>query len=196
MNAEPAEIAELIHNWQAGRRDALDHLMPLVYDRLRMLANHHLKKEIPGHSLRATELVHEAYLKLLGANADIEDRAHFYALASRIMRHMLLNYGKAKRRQKRGGGAVRLSLTDELLTAGTDGSVEFLEIDQALDRLAELDRRKARLVELTFFGGLEQEEAGKALGVSPATVRRERRLAKAFLYQQLRDLPPPENDEP
>ena len=191
MDAKPAEIAELIHNWQAGRRDALDHLMPLVYDRLRMLANHHLKKEAPGHSLRATELVHEAYLKLLGSNADVEDRAHFYALASRIMRHMLVNYGKTKRRQKRGGGAVRLSLNDELMTPESEGAVEFLEIDQALDRLAEVDPRKARLVELTFFGGLEQDEAGKAVGISPATVRRELRLAKAFLYQQLRDSSPP-----
>ena len=194
MTTTPVEIAELIHNWQLGQRDALDHLMPLVYDRLRILANHHLKSEAPGHSLRATELVHEAYLKLLGSNADVADRVHFYALASRIMRHMLVNYGKAKRRQKRGGGAVPLPLHDDLMSAEQDGPVEFLEIDQALDRLSEVDPRKARLVELTFFGGLEQEEAAKAIGISPATVRRELRLAKAFLYQQLRELPAAQTD--
>ncbi len=107
---------------------------------------------------------------------------------------MLVNYGKAKKRQKRGGGAVRLELHDELTSGESDGAVEFLEIDQALDRLAEVDARKARLVELTFFGGLEQEEAAEAVGISPATVRRELRLAKAFLYQQLRELPATESD--
>ncbi len=196
MNSNAVEIAELLHNWQSGSRAGLDHLIPLVYDNLRMLANHHLKKEAPGHSLRATELVHEAYLKLLGTNANMTDQVHFYALASRIMRHMLLNYGKAKRRQKRGGGAVRLVLNEELISDESEGTVEFLEIDQALDRLAEVDERKARLVELTFFGGMEQEEAGKAVGISPATVRRELRLAKAFLYQQLRELRPSETAGP
>ena len=186
MKAEPVEPADLIRDWQGGRHEALDHLMPLVYDRLRALANYHLKKETPGHSLRATELVHEAYLKLLGANGSMADQVHFYALASRIMRHMLLNYGKAKKRQKRGGGAQRLPLTEEVMA--TVGNVNFLEIDQALDRLTELDPRKARLVELTFFGGLEQEEAAIAVGISPATVRRELRLAKAFLYQELTDI--------
>ena len=190
MNSSACDIAELLRNWEEGRREGLDLLIPLVYDRLRALANHHLRKEAPGHSLRATELVHEAYLKLLGANANIVDQVHFYALASRIMRHMLLNYGKAKKRQKRGGGAGRLVLNERLISEEKEGPVDFLEIDQALDRLAKVDARKARLVELTFFGGLEQEEAAKAVGISPATVRRELRLAKAFLYQQLRELPP------
>ncbi len=192
MNVRPGETTESIEDWQGGRREALDHLMPVVYDRLRALANQHLKKENPGHTLRATELVHEAYIKLLGANPDIAERAHFYALASRIMRHMLVNYGKAKRRQKRGGGATKIPLSDEL--AGIPRAVDFLEIDQALERLHVLDPRKARLVELTFFGGLEQEEAAQATGISAATVRRELRLAKAFLYQELRVLAPLEAD--
>jgi len=178
------EIAELIKNWQAGDPEALDDLMPLVYDQLRVLAGYHLKQEAPGHSLRATELVHEAYMKLLASNAAIGDQAHFYALASRIIRHLLLNHGKAKRTQKRGGRALRLPLKDEVVGA-KPAEVEFLEIDQALDRLAALDPRKAQLVELTFFAGMEQEQAAKAVGISPATVRRELRLAKAFLYQEL-----------
>jgi RNA polymerase sigma-70 factor (ECF subfamily) len=184
MNPNPTEIAELIQDWQAGHQEALDALMPLVYDQLRLLANYHLKREAPGHSLRATELVHEAYMKLLASNAAIGDQAHFYALASRIIRHMLVNYGKAKRTQKRGGGALRLPLQDEVV-GGKPATVEFVEFDQALDRLAAIDPRKARLVELTFFGGMEQEQAAKAVGISPATVRRELRLAKAFLYQEL-----------
>lgn len=180
----PTEIVELIQDWQAGHPEALDALMPLVYDQLRVLAGYHLKREAPGHSLRATELVHEAYMKLLASNAAIGDQAHFYALASRIIRHMLLNHGKAKRTQKRGGTALRLPLQDEIVGA-KPADVEFLEIDQALNRLAAVDPRKAQLVELTFFGGMEQEQAAKAVGISPATVRRELRLAKAFLYQEL-----------
>jgi len=184
MVSEPDEIAALLNDWNGGRREALDQLMPLVYDQLRALANHHLRNEASGHTLRATELVHEAYMKLSAAGAEVGDPAHFYALASRIIRHMLINHGKAKRTQKRGHGVAKEPLREGLLSV-EQAQVGFLEIDQALERLAHLDERKARLVELTVFGGMEQEQAGKALGLSPATVRRDLRLAKAFLYQQL-----------
>ena len=166
MVSEPDEIAALLNDWNGGRPAALDQLMPLVYDQLRALANRHLRNEASGHTLRATELVHEAYMKLSAAGAEVGDPAHFYALTSRIIRHLLINHGKAKRTQKRGHGAAKEPLP-------------------ALERLAHLDERKARLVELAVFGGMEQERARKALGLSPATVRRDLRMSKAFLYQQL-----------
>ena len=184
MNANPNEITRLLHEWRDGRSEALDQLMPVVYEQLRLLAGHQLRNEAPGHTLRATELVHELYLKLLGSEAAIQDRAHFYALASRIIRHMLTNHGAAKRTQKRGGGAVKEPL-DRALEIGESPNDEVLEINQSLERLEALDPRKARLVEMTYFGGMDQDLAAEVLGVSARTVRRELLLAKAWLYNDL-----------
>jgi RNA polymerase sigma factor (TIGR02999 family) len=184
MSADQGRVTELLHDWRAGRQDALDQLMPLVYDQLRVLANHHMRREDPSHTLRATELVHEAYLKLVGSDISLNDRAHFYALASRVIRHLLTNHGKAKRREKRGGGAARLSL-EEAVVIGAEPQDAVLEIHEALERLEAFDPRKARVVELVFFGGLEQDLAAEALAISPATLRRELRLAKAWLYSEL-----------
>lgn len=185
MSVDHGQITLLLHDWQAGRQEALDQLMPLVYDQLRLLAKKHMQREKPGHTLRATELVHEAYLKLVGSDVSITDRAHFCALASRVIRHILTNHAVAKNCDKRGGGAPRLSL-DEAVAISADQEDVVFEIHEALKRLEEFDERKARIVEMIFFGGVEQELAAEALAISPATLRRELRLAKAWLYSELR----------
>ncbi len=194
MSDEVTRVTELLHQWQSGRQDALDQLMPLVYNQLRVLAKHHMKNESPGHSLRATELVHEAYLELVGRDISITDRAHFYALASRMIRHILTNHGKAKRREKRGGDAPRLSL-DEAVLIAEDQRDDVFEIHEALERLEAFDPRKARAVELVFFGGLDQDMAALALEISPATLRRDLRLARAWLYSELQPVGGPRQND-
>ena len=183
MSAEPNQVTRLLDDWRSGRQEALNQLMPLVYDQLRTIAQRQLSGEKPGHTLRATELVHEAYLKLLGSNVSVSDRAHFYALASRVIRHVLINHGAAKSAGKRDGG-VRVELEEAaLFEAGERDS--FFEIHEALERLEVFDPRKVRVVEMVFFGGLEQDLAAEVLGISPATVRRELRMAKAWLSHEL-----------
>jgi RNA polymerase sigma factor (TIGR02999 family) len=189
MSLEADRVTALLRDWQAGRQQALDELMPLVYDQIRTLAQHHLRREKPGHTLRATELVHEAYLKLVGSDVSFTGRAHFYALASRVIRHILINHGNAKHSAKRGGGAARLAL-DEAVQLGAEPDDSILEVHEALERLESLDPRKARIVEMIFFGGLEQDLAAEALSISPATLRRELRLAKAWLFKELRQSQP------
>jgi RNA polymerase sigma-70 factor (ECF subfamily) len=184
MGARSNEVTELLRLWSTGHQEALDRLMPLVYDQLQTLARRHMKYENSAHTMRATELVHEAYLNLVGSNVSVQDRAHFYALASRVIRQILTNHGKAKRTHKRGGGAPRVPL-EEALVVGEEGRDEVLEIHEALERLEVLDARKARIVELLFFGGLEQDLAAEVMNISPSTLRRELRLAKAWLYSEL-----------
>ena len=185
MSVDRDQVTALLQDWQAGRQEALDELMPLVYDQIRTLAEHHLRRENPGHTLRATELVHEAYLKLVGSDVSFSGRAHFYALASRVIRHILINHGSAKHSAKRGGGAVRLAL-DHAPEIGTEPDDAIVEVHEALERLESLDPRKAKIIEMIFFGGLEQSIAAEALSISPATLRRELRLAKAWLFNELR----------
>jgi RNA polymerase sigma factor (TIGR02999 family) len=178
------DVTGLLRLWSEGDRNALDRLMPLVYDQLQKLARRHMRSENSGHTLRATELVHEAYLNLAGSNLSVKDRGHFYALASRVIRQILTNHGKAKRTNKRGAGASRVPL-DEAVIIGEDARDEVLEIHEALERLEVFDPRKARIVELVFFGGLEQDLAAQVMSISPSTLRRELRLAKAWLYHEL-----------
>jgi RNA polymerase sigma-70 factor (ECF subfamily) len=150
--------------------------MPIVYDQLRSLASRCLRSERPDHTLRATALVHEAYLKLIHADLAWQDRRHFYAVAAKVMRHILVDHAKSQKRVKRGGGAVQIPL-DEAVLVGPELPPDVIEVDGALERLAALDPRKARLVELLFFGGLTYEETASVLEISPATVHRELRLA-------------------
>ena len=185
MSREPDNVTLLLHEWQSGNQEALDQLMPIVYSHLRIMASHYLSRERPDHTMRATELVHEAYLKLLGANVSLNDRAHFYALAARVIRHILVNHGKAKRSEKRGGGAAAHVPLDEAVLSGGDRYDTIAGIHEALERLEAYDPRKASVVELIFFGGLDQNLAATALSISPATLRRELRLAKAWLYNEL-----------
>jgi RNA polymerase sigma factor (TIGR02999 family) len=140
--------------------------------------------ETPGHTLRATALVHEAYLRLAGAETDWQDRVQFYAVAARMMRRILVDHARARSRHKRGAGAEKVSL-DEAIMVGEESSLDLVDLDEALHKLAELDPRKSQLVELLFFGGLTTEESAAALNISPATLHRELKLAKAWLHRAL-----------
>lgn len=181
---DPQAITRLLRSWSGGDRGALDELMPVVYRELRKLAARCLSSEKPGHSMQATALVNEVYLKLAQSDVAFNDRVHFYALASRMLRHILVDHAKANRREKRGGDAQRIPI-DEAIVYGPETPLEILELDEALKRLAAQDQRKADLIEMLFFGGLTYDEAAEALKISPATVHRELKFAKSWLYREL-----------
>jgi len=170
-------VTRLLRRWGDGDRQALDELMPVVYDQLRKLASR-------SHTLSATALVHEAYLRLVDADVDWQGRVHFFAVSARILRNILVNHAKANRRQKRGGGARKVEF-DEALVVGPQSSKQVLDLDEALQRLAVHDQRKSEIVELLCFGGLTYDETAVALKISPATVDRELKLAKAWLRREL-----------
>jgi RNA polymerase sigma factor (TIGR02999 family) len=184
MAADDQQVTRLLKEWGGGSKEALDQLMPLVYDQLRTLAARCLSAERPEHTLRATALVNEAYLRLVGAELAFNDRVHFYAVAARLLRHILVDHAKSLNRAKRRGGAAKLSL-DEALVVGQAAPSGILDLDDALKRLAVHDSRKAEVVELLFFGGLTYDEAAAMLNISPATVHRELRMAKAWLHRDL-----------
>ncbi len=177
-------VTRYLQDWRAGNESALDQLTPLVYETLRRLARRQMQGEGAGHTLQTTALVHEAYEKLIGMDIDWQDRAHFYRIAARLMRRILVDHARGKRRDKRGGGADRVTLHDHSLQA-EQPSLDVLALDEALTRLAEFDERKAQAVELHFFGGLTYAETARALEISEATVDRELRFAKAWLYKEL-----------
>jgi RNA polymerase sigma factor (TIGR02999 family) len=178
------EITQLLHAWQKGETDARDRLIGVVYPQLRSLAMRYMSGESSGHTLNATGLVHEAYIKILGSQVNWDDRVHFFAVAARIMRHILVDHAKSKRRAKRGGAAPKICL-DDAIVVSAEPDEDLLNLNEALDRLAKIDQRKADVVELIYFGGLSQVEAGAALGISEATVQRELRFAKAWLLDAL-----------
>lgn len=184
MSADAPAITVLLHDLSRGDKSAFDKLMPVVYDQLRKLAAGCLFSERPGHTLPATALVHEAYLRLVQADIAWEDRVHFYAVAARVMRRILVDHAKTNHRQKRGGGAARVPL-DEAVIVGPEAPAAILQVDEALERLAAHDERKSDIVEMLFFGGMTYEETAAALQISPATVHRELRMAKAWLYREL-----------
>jgi RNA polymerase sigma factor (TIGR02999 family) len=163
---------------------ALEALTPLVYDDLRRLAAHHLRSERGSHTLQATALVHEVFLRLVGTDVPWQDRAHFLGVAARAMRRILVDHARGQARLKRGKGLRRVSL-EETVVVSPGPRPEILALDEALERLAVLDERKARAVELVYFGGLTQREVGEALGASLATVERELRQARAWLSREL-----------
>jgi RNA polymerase sigma factor (TIGR02999 family) len=159
--------------------------MSVIYPALHALAHRQLRHERPGHTLQTTALLHEAYLRLIGVDVEWEDRKHFYAVAASAMRRVLVDHARARSRGKRGG-AFRIVTLDDQFAVQQEASVDLIALDEALDRLATLDGRKAKAMELHFFGGLSYDETAHALDVSPATVHRDLRMAKAWLYQQLR----------
>lgn len=181
---ERAAVTRLLKRLSGGEKDAFDHLIPLVYDQLRRLASRSLRAERPGHTLRATALVHEAYLRLADSGGDWQDRVHFYAVAARVMRNILVDYARRSRRQKRGGGAHQVDF-DEAVLVDPSSAPGLPDLDESLQRLEVNDPRKGKIVELLFFGGLTYEEAAAALGISEATVHRELKMAKAWLYRDL-----------
>lgn len=180
----PGQVTQLLDAWQRGDATALDRLMPLVYDELRLLASRHFGREPTGHTLQTTALVHEAYLKLVGSDVRWQGRKHFFAVAARAMRHVLVEHARAQRSAKRGGGEIPVTLGDDIaLSAGRPA--EIVDLDEALTRLEQHDARKARIVELHYFTGLGYDEIAELLGISQATVHRDLRLAKAWLQREL-----------
>ena len=182
--SSPPDVTRLLRAWRQGDAAALDELFAVVYHDLHRQADRFMRAQPAGHTLQSTALVSEAYLRLAGGEpVDWKSRAHFYGVAAKAMRSILVDHARAHRAAKRGGGAVPITL------AGADESgpqdVEVIELDESLQRLAELDPRKARLVELRWFGGLSIEEAAEVLEVSPATAKREWRTARAWLRREL-----------
>src|SRR5262245_38550060 len=185
MNRSPAAVASLVDGARQGDEQALATLVPLVYDELRRLAASYLRRERPGQTLQATALVHDAYLRLLqDAGLSWQNRAHFFGIAARSMRQILIERARARHAAKRGGNEVRVTFEPDLLEAARD-PIDVEALDDALTRLAALDPELARIVEVRFFGGLSIEEAAEALDVSPATVKRRWTLAKAWLARDL-----------
>jgi RNA polymerase sigma-70 factor, ECF subfamily len=185
MSTNSSEISLLLDQCRDGQAEAFERLMELVYDDLRRLAAWQLQAERPGHTLQPTALVHEAYLKLAGQNPiEWQNKAHFFALAAQVMRHILVDHARTKQRDKRGGGQASVAL-DEALKLSHSREPDLIELDEALKTLAGRDARKSRIVELRYFGGLSIEETADVLGISPTTVRREWTLAKAWLRREL-----------
>ena len=184
--APAAEVAELLQRWGGGDSRALDQLIPIVYEHLRRLAHRRLRAEGGQCSLNTTALVHEAYLRLVGSpERDLQDRTHFLSLASRVMRHVLVDHARARKAAKRGGGAVAEPLTDPLDAIPDRDMDLYADMDEALSRLEAMDPRQSRILEQRYFGGLSLEETATALGVSLATVKRELRSARAWLAAEL-----------
>ena len=185
MPPAPTDVTALLRAWREGDEAALEQLLPLVYRQLRDIAGHHIRHERPGHSLQATALVHEAYLRLIVVNrVDWHDRAHFLAMASRVMRRVLVDRARARRYQKRGGSAIRVTFDGDLLAAG-DGGDALVALNDALEALAQVAERKSRVVELRFFGGLSVEETASVLGVSTDTITRDWNYARTWLRREL-----------
>ena len=181
----PEEVTQLLGQWKSGDRQALDKLMPIVYEELRRMAHRHMAHERAGHTLQATALVNEVYLKLKDKRAgEWQSRAQFFAVAAQIMRFILVDYARRHARAKRGGGAHRVTL-DEAMLVSQDKAGELLALDEALQKLEQFDKRKSQIAVLRFFSGLTVEETAEALSISVETVTRDWRLARAWLQNEL-----------
>ena len=180
------EVTALLREWSAGDRGALERLMPLVYEELRKLAASYLKSERGNHTLQATALVHEAYLRLVGQRSvSWASRAHFYGISAQMMRRVLVDHARKRQASKRSPGSLFLDLGEESASAAPDRMPELLLLDQALTELERLDPRQAKVVELRFFAGLSVEETAEVAGISTATVKREWKTARAFLRHEI-----------
>jgi RNA polymerase sigma-70 factor (ECF subfamily) len=179
------EVSELLLHWGNGDRKALEAILPLVYDELRRLARANLRQQRPNHTLQTTALVHEAYLRLAGEKSpQVQNRAHFLGIAAQLMRWILVDYERNRRAAKRGAGLTRITLDESI--ASPQRVVDLLALDEALDRLAELDAQQSQIIELRYFGGLSVEDASEFLGISPATVKRSWASARAWLLREMR----------
>ncbi len=185
LGNEKQEISVILKDWSGGNRASADVLLALVYDELRKIASQYLRKERSGHTLQPTALVHEAYIKLIDISGiNWQDRAHFFAVSANVMRHILVDHARAKLSEKRGGSAQRIEL-DDAISFSDKPDVDVLAVDESLKKLAEFDPQQSRIVELRFFGGLTIEETAHVVGISPATVKREWAMAKAWLHRSL-----------
>lgn len=187
MISSPAreDVTRMLIDWSGGDPEAPARLMPLVYEELRQLARQYLQRERPDHTLQATGLVHEAYLRLVDQSTTTwQNRAHFFGVAAQVMRRILVDYARSHRAEKRGGGWDKL-VFDEALAPSAERSIDLVALDDALKDLLAFDPRQSQIVELRFFGGLTNEEIGEILDVSPRTVKREWRMAKAWLRREI-----------
>jgi RNA polymerase sigma factor (TIGR02999 family) len=190
MNQSSAQdITQLLLAWGKGDRAALEELMPIVYEELRRLAKHYMRRQKPDHTLQTTALVHEAYLRLIDSSrVQWQNRAHFFAISAQLMRRILVDSARSKNSLKRGGGKLeKFQQVDlnESLAAAKEPETDLVALDEALNRLANLNERQSRVVELRYFGGLSEDEIAEALGISARTVRRDWSLARAWLYREL-----------
>ena len=184
MTSTPT-VTTLLREWRSGDRDALDQLVPMVYEELRRIAGNHMRSERSGHTLQATALVNEAFVRMADAEVPWQDRAHFFAVAARTMRRILTDHARARKSAKRGAGLAAVTLHEGLVAGRSDDRI--IELDDALSKLGEIDERKSDILVLHFFGGMTYDDAAEALGISSATVHRELRLAKAWLANEFQD---------
>jgi RNA polymerase sigma factor (TIGR02999 family) len=185
MPLESPDVTQLLKDWSGGDEAAADRLMPLVHEELRRLAHQYMRREKPGHTLQTSALVNEAYVRLVDqSKIQWESRAHFFGIAARLMRQILVDQARRKNFAKRGGGAIRVSL-DSANALAQEQSANVMALDEALKTLAQTDLRKSQIVELRFFGGMSIEETAEALNVSPGTVMREWTFARAWLRNQM-----------
>ena len=185
MIAGPSqEVTKLLVQWTDGDPRALEELLPLVYDELRRLARGYLHRERSDHTLQSTALVHEAYLRLVDQNVSWQNRAHFFGIAAEMMRRILVDHARAKNTAKRGDGTCRVTLDEEIMGAG-ERDVDVLALDEALTKLSKFDPQQGRIVELRFFAGLSIEDTSAILKISPATIKRDWAMAKAWLFREM-----------
>jgi len=180
----PANFTQLLTEWRSGQPQALDRLTPLVYDELRRLARNYMRGERGSHTLQATAVVHEAFMRLIQANVALQDRGHFFALASRLMRRVLVDHAKSRSRIKRNAG-IRDALVQNTTEAAPLADFDVVALDDALEGLQQMEPRLAQVIELHYFGGLTYDQIAAALGTSPATVHRDIRLARAWLLNEI-----------
>ena len=178
-------VTQLLIGWSNGDREALDALLPVVYEELRKQAANYLRRERVGHTLQTTALIHEAYLKLVDQkNVHWQNRAHFFGIAAQLMRRILVDHARTKKRAKRGGSNIRVSFNEANVLAPRQ-NLDIVALDEALERLSEIDEQQSRIVELRFFSGLTVEETAAVLAISPATVKRDWSMAKAWLHREI-----------
>ena len=183
---KPHEISRILQEWSDGGTDVSERLMPLIYDELRRQASRYMRRERIGHTLQTTALIHEAYLKLIDKpDVNWQNRAHFFGVAAQVMKRILVDHAKSKRREKRGGIAENLPLDEARFVISEGKSVDLIALDEALTRFAEFDPQQAKIVELKYFAGMQIDEIAEALRISPATVKREWNSAKAWLHSEI-----------
>jgi RNA polymerase sigma factor (TIGR02999 family) len=185
MTAPPKDVTQLLVDWGKGDKQALDGLMPLVYDELHRIASRYLRRERQGHTLQTTALINEAYMRLVDQNrVSWQSRAHFFGVAAQMMRRILVDHARSHLYAKRGGGAQKLTL-DEAIATPQERDLDLVALDDALTTLAEIDPQQGRIIELRYFGGLTIDETAEVLSISPATVKRDWNMAKAWLYGEI-----------
>lgn len=182
--AQDREITRLLVAWSHGEEEALQTLTPIIYDELRRVAQGYMRRERPGNTLQSTAVVHEAFIRLVDQNVEWKSRAHFFFIAAKMMRRILVDHARAQLAAKRGAGTPHVSV-DERIMSSPEQNVDLVALDEALEHLARIDPQRSRIVELRYFGGLSNEESANVLGISPATVQRQWSGAKAWLYREL-----------